>query len=88
MCSFASNKYTVAGFLLFTYHLQMGYGSQALKLLLRYYEGHIPSLSENEMEVGIDKISELEKVSTVFVCHSPLCTVFVCHSPLCTVFYC
>jgi N-acetyltransferase 10 len=43
---------------------RMGYGSQALKLLLRYYEGHIPSLSENEMEVGIDKISELEKRGT------------------------
>ena len=43
----------------------MGYGSHALKLLSDYYEGRIPSLSESEMEVGIEKELESTEVSCV-----------------------
>ena len=55
----------------------MGYGSHALDLLGKYYEGHVPSLSEGQLHVNpITSIDPDQVRLPLFLMPSPYYLVF------------
>ena len=61
-----------------THHTQMGYGSRALDLLGKYYEGDVPSLSEGQLHVDpITSIDPDQVRMILYLVPTPYCPVCV-----------